>query len=408
MFSPDLVRARRRDGQLHLMALGPKTRATAIPIAERYLALARAHVGRTRGDLAQAYRAVPLPASHRKLGLALQRLIERRCTFQEQDAVDPVALRRALFTEASRQRREGSLDPGLAVRRAVTHLCQHPDEQKQIAEHWRRWLFADLPDAQVILGTPSFTADLLLKHYEVAHVQAVLLRATRVNLTLRDPEPTALRQLFRTIKFRRLLFEAVQTDRELGITLDGPMSLFRASTKYGTALALTYPWMTTCGPWALQADLLWGKDRESLRFSCDGHGPALTEENEPLGHDPVPSSPEVQSIVDRWGQRGGFRVRPCQELMVLPRQQVLVPDLKFEKPGGKVLLEQLGHWSRDAVFKRAELAVHLTTPMLFLVPARLRVSEAILPSGERANLLVHKGVVPLKRLEECITRLATA
>jgi predicted nuclease of restriction endonuclease-like RecB superfamily len=87
---------------------------------------------------------------------------------------------------------------------------------------------------------------------------------------------------------------------------------------------------------------------------------------------------------------------------------VLVPDLELRHRDGKrrVLVEVLGFWSREAVWRRIELAPQLTTPMIFAVGKHLRVSEAALPEDLPAALYVYARTMSAKALMERAQRLA--
>jgi hypothetical protein len=74
-----------------------------------------------------------------------------------------------------------------------------------------------------------------------------------------------------------------------------------------------------------------------------------------------------------------------------------------------VHVEVLGHWSRDAVWKRVELAEQgLPEPVLFCASERLRVSEAVLPETTGAALYMYKGAlsatVVLERAERLVAQ----
>jgi hypothetical protein len=62
--------------------------------------------------------------------------------------------------------------------------------------------------------------------------------------------------------------------------------------------------------------------------------------------------------------------------------------------GELAYLEVLGYWSRDAVWKRVELAARgLTQRVVFAASSRLRVSEEVLDADAPAQLYVHKGTL---------------
>jgi hypothetical protein len=67
----------------------------------------------------------------------------------------------------------------------------------------------------------------------------------------------------------------------------------------------------------------------------------------------------------------------------------------------------LGYWSRDAVWRRVEMAQRgLPAPVLFAVSSRLRVSEAVLDESEHAALYVYKGSMSPSQVQKRIALLA--
>jgi hypothetical protein len=64
-----------------------------------------------------------------------------------------------------------------------------------------------------------------------------------------------------------------------------------------------------------------------------------------------------------------------------------------------LLVEILGFWSRDAVFRRIEAAERgMRERVLFVVSSRLRVSEELLDGVEAASLYVYKGKINVAAL----------
>src|SRR5437016_5056398 len=76
MLTADLVQATRRNGALELVRLEKKKKTRALAIAERFLAIAREHEGRTREELAEAYAAEEIAPADRRLADGLRKLIE--------------------------------------------------------------------------------------------------------------------------------------------------------------------------------------------------------------------------------------------------------------------------------------------------------------------------------------------
>jgi predicted nuclease of restriction endonuclease-like RecB superfamily len=109
----------------------------------------------------------------------------------------------------------------------------------------------------------------------------------------------------------------------------------------------------------------------------------------------------------------GWVAEPCARIVDLPGVGVCVPDLLLRRTsdGREVLLELLGFWSRDSVWKRVELVEKgLGETLLFAVSSKLRVSEAVLDESEAAALYVFKGKpnasALLRRAEALLARPA--
>ncbi|HEY0714822.1 MAG TPA: DUF790 family protein, partial [Polyangia bacterium] len=129
--------------------------------------------------------------------------------------------------------------------------------------------------------------------------------------------------------------------------------------------------------------------------AADAHGERPedgTELDIQTGGRPV-LTPEVATLLnDLRAQSSDFSVRPSQRLLPLPGAGIVVPDLELEHtPSGRcVQVEVMGFWSRDAVWRRIELAERgLPDPILFAVSKHLRVSEAALPPEHGAALYVY-------------------
>ena len=99
----------------------------------------------------------------------------------------------------------------------------------------------------------------------------------------------------------------------------------------------------------------------------------------------------------------------ADDIVELPGVGLSIPDLAFthRESGEVVLLEVLGFWSRDAVWKRVELVqAGLPQKILFAVSSRLRVSEAVLDDDLPGALYVYKGAMSAAQIEKKLDLLA--
>jgi len=404
LLTADLVRAYRRKGDLKISGWKGDLRQRALTIAKGYLAIAEDSVGKSRGELKEAMSDVEVGARERRLADGLRKLVMDRCEFEVQTSVDPAELRAEVFQRAAALRSEAETIEGFS-REAI--LEEASEKHGQPVEEIERLLYADLKKAHRLLRFEAVDAEALVTLYESSQVQAVLLKAEKVVVEVECASPAAYRQLFRKLKFHRLLHTITKSGGGYRIEVDGPFSMFSSVTKYGLQLAMLVPALRACDRWALEATVRWGKDRSRLRFTASGE--------RDMESDDASLPPEVEKLLEKFRARRKqkktlWKAAVSRALFDLPGVGVCVPDLVFthEESGAKVYFEALGFWSRDAVWKRVELVEEgLPTPVVFAVPERLRVSEAVLPSELPGALYVYKGVIRPTRVEECLDQVAS-
>lgn len=414
MLTAEMVRATKRAGALHVKGLTGKDRERAEELAEMFLGIVKDAEGSSREELTTAWAEVPSVAREKKLVEGLLKLIDDACEFASVGELDPRVLRGEVFLLAAQARQADTFD-----RQQV--LDAVASAHGLVSLQLERALFSDLRAAQVLTHAPALTAATLVAQYDDAQVQAVLLRATRVTARLRCDSAAAYRALFHKLKFRRLLVEIhPEADGGYRLEIDGPFSLFDSVTKYGLQLALSLPALQQAERLSLTAELRWGKSREPLTFSYEykrasgrqqAPGAPRREESggekEPVDRaepaDSVELGEDAARLLEAFtALSSGWKVQPATEVVDIPGVGLCVPDLLFTaRDGRRVLLEVMGYWSREAVWKRVELAQSgkLGKRVIFAVSSRLRVSEAVLEE-EHAALYVFKGVMSARAVLE--------
>jgi predicted nuclease of restriction endonuclease-like RecB superfamily len=381
MLLSEHVLAQRRGETLVLRSFDAKARARADAIARDVVAVAKGAVGKTRGELESALGAVDAEARDAKVRAGLAKLVLDRCAFEQVPTVNPEELRAALFSRAASERREhGHVDRAVVV----AEIAGAHDLSPEALE---RALYADLKTSHTVLSFDPISPDALVELFARGQAQGVLLRAERVVARVKCSSPGALRALFRALKFHRLLFTAIADGDAQVIGIDGPMSLFDAGTKYGPRLAMALPALEACDALELEAIVRWGKERTRLSFKHT-HVSAAT----PAEEAPLPDEVEALRAAIAKGD-SGLDVRTSTAILTLPGVGTCVPDLELRDARGRIAyVEVLGFWSRDAVWRRVELAERgLGARIVFCVSSRLRVSEEVLPESLPAALYVYKG-----------------
>ena len=335
MLTADLVHVRRRGDRLHVVALTEAERPRALELASSALALVRAHIGLPRGALVEAWGQVATSPTENRLARALFKLALDACEFDEGGAIDPIELRREVFTRAASLRQSASSDF------ARTCLLQDIAHSRGVdVDAIEGALYADLPTAHILRRANLPSANGLLSTYELAQHQAVLLRAVRLRACVSCASAAGYRNLFRKLKFHRLLYAVGKLARDTGyaVDIDGPFSLFEQTTKYGLKLALALPAIMACDAWDVTAELRWGKDRRALSYHLRGGGTAHA------GDSAADQPDEVATLLSDLGrQESPWQATPADAILDLPGIGVCVPDLEFvhRESGRRVFLEVL-------------------------------------------------------------------
>jgi predicted nuclease of restriction endonuclease-like RecB superfamily len=211
-----------------------------------------------------------------------------------------------------------------------------------------------------------------------------LLRSTGVEVHIRGEPPQRYRQLFRLVKFHRLVCDVERTGPEsYCLRLDGPLSLFSATQKYGLQLALFLPALLQCRDFDLKAALRWGPQRKPKTFTLSP-GDGLVSHFADSG---MYVPPELAMFVDLFRKRvAGWEIR--EEVDVYPLGGGFwVPDYRLvqKETGRPVLLEVLGFWRRASAERHLQrLRQHAREPFLLAVSDQLRIDDAALeglPAG---------------------------
>ncbi|MCP4663904.1 MAG: DUF790 family protein [bacterium] len=358
MLTSDLVQVRFYRGEVrprYVKAEDPENLA----LAEQLIDTFEAHVGQPRHALDRELREILGSGTEFLLHRALAKLLSDRCTFAAEAPVEPEILRRAAFAAAAAAYRtspeEGRPLHFAAGDRAAV-IEQVAGEFELEPATLERSLYADLKDEQILQAWDRCTPQWLLERYNVALAQGVLLRAADLEIRIRGRNIQEHRALFRKIKFFQLLHR-VEKDADGGyrIRLDGPLSLFKSSARYGVRMASFLPTLLHLDDWTLEAALLWGKRRRECSFRLSpevGLRPYTTRLSGQWQPEELTWLPEQFAKLDtQW------RLSTDAELVELAGQGVLVPDYVFHHPpsGTRVFMEVFGFWRRGAVVSRLEL-----------------------------------------------------
>lgn len=395
MLTVDLVRCRiSKDGTMKLVGQGAKQRPRQLEMAQFLLNTMAGASGATRQSVLELMDGMTLAPNEAKLYAGLKKIVLDHCEFEQAIEIDPEELRAMTWQLAAKAWRE--LQPqDVFDRMAVLGVVASRFDAN--VEAVEEALFGDLKNAHRLTKWHNMSAEQLIERYHDAQAQAVFLKAVKVRIRLKPSSAVELRRFFHLLKFRGLLFRVEsKVSDEIRLTLDGPISLFSQTSRYGLKLATLIPRLPQFGSGEAIAELSWGKHRRRIQYTHtfkhrqgkqNGRG-ALNE--------------TLDKLVSGWSEKSQWSIEVVTGQLVDVSGRSLVPDLKCEHLETKtvVYLELLGFWSREAVWQRIDMVKSLPTPFVFLVSDRLRVSEKALEQGEHGALFVFKGVINRKRLIE--------
>src|SRR5947207_14493101 len=138
--------------------------------------------------------------------------------------------------------------------------------------------------------------------------------------------PARFRQLFRQVKFHRLICSIHQSAGEsYTLKLDGPLSLFSSTSKYGLQLALFLPTLLHCKAFDLRANIRWGAERKEKLFTLSGLD-GLKSHTPDFG---VYTPPELQMFADTFATKVKGWTLDTDPHPILLATGVWVPDFKL-------------------------------------------------------------------------------
>lgn len=400
MLTGKLVRVRHVRNKLVPLYLDPRGK-NWLGVAEQLLLAYRDAAGRTRGELEADLADVVGDGPGQLVHQGLAKLLEDRCEFEVSADVPPDRVREAVFRTSAGHHAAAAKAGKPFDRNAV--LAETASELKLSSEQVDQALFADLKDEQRILKFDDTTADRLLHRYNVALAQAILLRCTGMEVRVWNETPARFRQLFRAVKFHRLICTIRPADgNSYKLHLDGPLSLFSSTQKYGLQLAMFLPALLHCKTFELRAEVRWGAQRKEKLFalaSADG----LRSHTPDFG---VYTPREIEVFEDNFRStvKGWLISNDPQPIPV--EGTTWVPDftLTHAKTGKEVFVEILGFWRKLAIeehYKRLRRA--LPGQFVLVVSEQYRADEA----GEFA---AGEGVYRFKRtpIAEEVAKVAAA
>ncbi len=397
MLTADLAQSWQRGGRTGPRLVDPDDEKLLREAAE-LLAVFGEHEGHARGALETTLREYVGTGTDYKIMRGLIKLLTDRCEFAVGGEVEPQLIRRALFLKA---RGAHPVVSGEAARSVV--VAEAAAELHCAPEAILAGLYGDLPEQQKLtefaaLQSPRHLLDL----YNLAQAQALLYRCVRMRLWVEPQEPGGYRELFSAIKTYRLIHTIKGNARDgYEIALDGPVSMFHRSQKYGVQMAVFLPALLLCRHWRMRAEIASQKHGHSVHYELDSEQRQLRSHYLDL---PGYQNPVRDRLIEKWQTRAtsAWTLEPSGEVVAVGAS-ALIPDfvLRHEATGGVVYLEILGFWTPKHLKERAaELSASGVRNFLLAAWEELRGSR------EELTLVPAQTIVFKRQLDPALVELA--
>jgi predicted nuclease of restriction endonuclease-like RecB superfamily len=376
MLTADLIRTWKKGPYI-----GPKyinlDDQTYLSLAQKLINLFVEHKGFTRGELQEALRNHLSDSPDYLIHRGFSKLLLDQAEFHivQKSGVEPKILREKLFSRAS-ENAPVVLHPDLihpVTKRDI--LAALALELKTDAEAIASEMYADLPQNHILSTFDPPTPEWLLNRYNVALAQGILYNCVRMRLIAYKNIPARYKQLFKFIKFYQLL-HSITGDLDSGyeILLDGPLSMFRLSKKYGLQMAMFLPALLLCTKWKMEAEILTeGNQKRYFVLTSDQH-PLESHYKNATQYDSLLEEKFAEKFKKL---KTDWRLERETEIVNL-KDTVFIPDFTFKhKIDGRVaLFEIVGFWRSDYLKRKLEKIRRAGLPHLIVaISTTLNVSE---------------------------------
>lgn len=337
MLSSELLVARVRGDTITPAFILPE--GDNLELAGDIIDIFRDHTGKKLGELYGILEEMEEQGFDYRLVRGMVSLLERRCDFTIDAAVEPALARRAAFEAAVNQY------PVITPEDRRQVLGKVADSLSISLPDLERSLYADLEDEMLIRAFRQPSPDELIQQYNMGLAQTLLFKATR----LRFRTASGHKEILRKLKWLGLMYDAEARDDRIDITIDGPTSVIKMTERYGTSMAKLLPLVINTPGWSVEATILrkdFSGNPKLYTFSmsedkhCELFRPGLEKDVE------FDSSAEEMFYNSFANAATGWSISREPEPLITGKY-LFIPDFLLEKDSIKVYVEIAGFWTAE-------------------------------------------------------------
>ena len=331
--------------------------------------------GSTKGILLDKVTSLESEYDH-KLVRGLFALLERRSQFANKiKNIDPVTIRRELFEESSSRGFAITVQGRQEIIENVAKKCSvSADDVNDV-------MWSDREENLILEEFDSIAPRNLLVSYNRSLAQTLLFRCTTLEFYVKGG--VYWKHVLRNVKRYGLMYhlqhaKGVEEDGSESITctLEGPLSLFKMTDRYGTAIAKLLPWIIKAPSWRISGSVIRKNEEgqkiyqfaisdkemqgildvpESLREHNSSNPGSKShefgEEND-FKYDSILEEKFEKAFIQRFDKKDDWKISREPDPLVADGK-AMIPDFVFERFGRKVYFEIVGFWTKQYLENKA-------------------------------------------------------
>ena len=372
-----------------------------------------------------------------KLVRGLSTLLDRRCQYRifdngcAGDMAGPVSVRKALFEVSSRialALTEFDRDKVIDIVASKMNLSR---------SYIRQVMWSDLEENMILEQFSALGPNELLGWYNLSLMQTLLFNCTKLEFCVH--EGVHWKRVLRNVRRLGLMYnlqhnkvrneqlrndngnnnnyhaispvthnDTVETD--LVCSIDGPISLFKLTDRYGTSIAKLLPSIISSGKWSLNSWIvrktMSGKKIYEFNISSLEVPSLLTD---PYNGNKSFASYFDSSVEEKFANRfeqaaNGWRLIREPDPLIVSGGRAFIPDFMIQKYDRRIYLEIVGFWTKEYLQKKIQKLIDIDSNQnidLFIAVNEDLECSKIIPhstnSGEK--IIIYKNdTIPIKVL----------
>ncbi len=295
-------------------------------------------------------------------------LLERRSIFGQLNTsssnATPMLIRQKLFEESSKQ--------GLALsdsqRRDI--IQQIASQMHVSSENIETIMWSDKDENLILTQFDVINPKDLILWYNLSLFQTLLFKCTKLEFYVKGG--LYWKQVLRNVKKYGLMYnleyhteDNSNEDDSIKCVLEGPLSLFKMTDRYGTSMAKLLPSIVGTPTWKINGSIVKKTDdgqkiysfelsnestNEFLRSTID----SIYQNDDDYVYDSSTEAAFAKRFHQHFDQNDKFGWKISREPdPLIADGKAMIPDFLFERFGRKVYFEIVGFWTREYLERKA-------------------------------------------------------